>query len=473
MYPKDNADGNKKATVDNSEIYAIRDIVRAAHSMVILVGPSVDHKRVQTSPTPDCPEALDRWLDKWGNTYNPESMREWMQLWGSRLWTFPEILLISSKKPVKVLSLANVSEAFLERLICLQPRESGKPWHYQKDFWGSKLRDIEPRCQIAGIVDNETVILDGAYGATIQWNSMQQVYFFTRPTLRRILNKWILHGSPLCLAAGIVLVYLTAQSVADTNEDVRIRNEIDDERTKSSQSQFPSDPPSASPKQVGLLVLCIFILLATIGFSLATPAILLNIYIGKFWNTQASFVGMEGVPDDLGLVEEYLFASDSGRLKWSTAGSTLSRHKPSSKDEKDECVGERPLLDDQGHGGHDSESSNYDDLKTFTVIDTYSMTAMAFRAARPPTAVVVCGQEGGMQRAALCSYDWKRNTFSREQVVRLKTIVLDRMSRMGWFRFSLKRAECEAPASLEQATTPRVAPESTKDTYHGLSEEKR
>lgn len=70
-------------------------------------------------------------------------------------------------------SLANDSAALLERLICLQPTRQDLAWYDQSDFWSAKLWDIEPRCQVAGIVDDETIILDGAYGATIQWNKSE------------------------------------------------------------------------------------------------------------------------------------------------------------------------------------------------------------------------------------------------------------------------------------------------------------
>lgn len=75
----------------------------------------------------------------------------------------------------------------------------------------------------------------------------------------------------------------------------------------------------------------------------------------------------------------------------------------------------------------------------FTLIDTYSMTATCFYAERPPVAVMICGQKGGMQRAVLCSYDWRRQTFTRETVLRMKTLVLDRMFRIDRFRFALRR----------------------------------
>ncbi|KAK8133576.1 hypothetical protein PG984_005588 [Apiospora sp. TS-2023a] len=465
-------DGISKATSQSFDVYRICDIVRAAHSLAILVGPPLQSRYSLATHEP----------------YSPEAMVRWLQEWATRLWTLPEILLISSEKSVKIyavdgpspplewakrhfasrsiwrdaklvrqlidhyessihlkplelisialdcfsrrstdqfsqadivyalmgllrrrpavnktdtsfiafarLSLINDTESLLERLICLQPLRAGLPWYDLEDFWSAKLWDIEPVCQVAGIVEDGTVTLDGAYGATIQWDSVEQIYFFKRPTFIRKFLKVLLRGAPLYLIFGLALTI--AGALLRPNGSVTL----------------------------GLLIPGIIVLIPTVLILLCAPAMLLNIYDGKFWSTQALFIGMEGVPSTLAFVEERLFGSARGRLKWSVAGSQLSRHELSPDGE---CVGLPPLRD------------NNDQLPIFTLIDTFSMTAMAFRSARPPTAVVVFGREGGMQRAALCSYDWKRNTFAREQIVRLKTTVLDRMPRMDRFRFSLER----------------------------------
>ena len=65
------------------------------------------------------------------------------------------------------------------------------------------------------------------------------------------------------------------------------------------------------------------------------------------------------------------------------------------------------------------------------------MTATVIRAVHPPTTALVCGQEGGMRRVLLCSYDYTTQTFHRETVIRMPTKVLDRMDRVDRFRFSM------------------------------------
>jgi hypothetical protein len=77
-----------------------------------------------------------------------------------------------------------------------------------------------------------------------------------------------------------------------------------------------------------------------------------------------------------------------------------------------------------------ARSSKYGDEKVFTLVDTNLMTVTLFSAVRPPTTLVLCGSEGGMQRGLLCSYDWKSQTLYRESVLRFDTMVLEKMSRL-------------------------------------------
>lgn len=244
-------DHSAKATSQSADVYRIGDIARAAHSLVILVGPSVENR---------LPGGIRE-------EYSADSMTSWLRVWGSRLWTLPEILLSDTECRVKLyaiggpmppetlakrnfaeraiwrdghlvrqlvdhyesaihltplelasiglecfanrtteqfspgdiayalmgllrrrppvdksdtsfeafarLSLANDSDALLERLLCMQPLRSDREWHSIEDAWGARLWHIEPKCQIAAIADDQTVVLDGAYGATIQWNKSQ------------------------------------------------------------------------------------------------------------------------------------------------------------------------------------------------------------------------------------------------------------------------------------------------------------
>jgi hypothetical protein len=500
------ADNQAKATSQSEDVYRISDIVRAAHSLVILVGPPIT-SRISSEGAAE---------------YSPANMKEWLQEWGTRLWTLPEILLCSPEHRPKIytmggpskpeelarrnfaarawkdaklvrqlvdhyessihltplelvsialecfasrqtdqfnrgdiayalmgllrrrppvnksdssfeafarLSLVNDSDALLERLLCMMPVHQDAPWHHIKDAWGARLWDIEPRCQIAGIVDDQTVTLDGAFGATIQWDSMDPVAFFKRPTLARIIGKILLRGSPVYLIMALILTIAGGVLMQSSHQK---KNDSEDAGSSEGDSLGGNTSKNMA---LGILIPGIIFLIPSAIITLAAPAMLLDIYRGKFWSTQALFIGVEGMVD-IGEAERHLFGFNHGRLKWSTNGSTLSRHHYVNG----ECVALPPA----------AKTSEKEDAKRslFTLIDTYSMTATCFYAEQPPVAVIICGQEGGMQRAVLCSYDWTRQTFARETVIRVKTLVLDRMLRVDRFRFALKRHAYKEGAQL-------------------------
>lgn len=483
-------DGVARANSRSEDIYRMSDIVRAAHSLVILIGPPHDIRLPGK---------------KYQGSFDSATVTQWLRGWSGRLWTLPEILLCPHEPPVKLyvaggpnppkeiakrnmaarsvwndpklvrqlidhyessihltplelisialeclssrdtdkhsngdlsyalmgllrrrpvvdksdsgfeafarLSLANDSDKLLERLICMQPTHRSATWDIIRDAWGARLWDIEPHCQIAGIVDHQTVTLDGAFGATIQWDAMEQVAFIKRPTIRRLIGKILLRGVPGYFVFSLLLFISWAVQ------------------------------PDRWSLFLPLFIVGIIFLIFSIIIILLIPVMLRDIYQGKFWSTQAHFLGLEGIPSDIGKIEQLIFGFNSGRLKWSIAGSVLSRN---GRSESGECIGLRPLVsDDSNQGAHQGET-------VFTLIDTYAMTATAFYAAKPPTTVIVCGREGGMQRAILCSYDWRKNTFVGESVIRIKTMVLDRMFRVDRFRFALGRRTDDPSGSAQQ-----------------------
>jgi hypothetical protein len=69
------------------------------------------------------------------------------------------------------------------------------------------------------------------------------------------------------------------------------------------------------------------------------------------------------------------------------------------------------------------------------------MTATLFEASRPPEALLVCGSEGGMQRALGCSFEWTTSTFYKETVIRIETRTLQRMDRIPRVRLGIQRQE--------------------------------
>jgi hypothetical protein len=340
------------------------------------------------------------------------------------------------------LSLANDSDQLLERLICILPKSRKQEWNALDDAWDRPLWDIVPQCQVAGIVDNSTVILDGAFGATIRWDSFTNVAFLKRQTLTRSILKFCFRFAPGFLLIGAVLVGLSPKPGV---EHIVIPN------VETISIKIPITPEIV----FGGLFLGLGLLII-----LASPYLLLNLYRGKFWSTQAWFFGIEGYTP-IGEIEERLFGHNHHRLKWSINGSTLSKHK---SNEFGECVPIPPIRTGKGAEADvqaliEEQEVRGGTERLFMIVCTYTMTATLFWAERPPVAVLVCGREGGMQRAVLCSYDWKTQTYVRETVVRMKTMVLERMFRVDRFRFSLSRPRSGTglPRQVGQSRTTGLA----------------
>jgi hypothetical protein len=328
------------------------------------------------------------------------------------------------------LSLAHDSAQLLERLICLLPQNPEASWSDMSDGWLCKPWDVEPKCQVAGIVDDNTVLLDQTVGASIAWDRLETVGFSKRNTVWRLVLKFGTRLLPVYFILAVTLIavnphlYLNLRSASSVNPLTGQVTHI------------------YGPKIVNTsFVMGLIFLLLTLSVILTLPYWLKKLYQGKFYSTQALFFGIDGIPKnkdgdpDLAEIERRLFGFDQSRLKWSTNGSLLSKHTPN---EHHECEALPPAQENIGN--IDTKQLIESGQRLFTLIDTFSMTATPFYAYRPPSTVFLCGQEGGMARGVLCSYNWRNQTFYRETVIRMKSQVRDRMSTVDRFRFALRRA---------------------------------
>lgn len=311
------------------------------------------------------------------------------------------------------LSLANVNDLLLERLICILPKTPSQPWYELEDQWESSLWDIYPNTQICGIGDNNSVILDGAFAAAIRWKAFAHVAMVTRDSWRRFFLRYAFRSASYLFIIGISLLAngLAAQSIDNANG-------------VSSAAALP---------YIGIGA---FLLTISLCFILLSPYFIRILYTGKIWATQPWFFGFEGYLD-ISTIERHIFGSDMGHLKWSTNGSPLSVHRPN---QYGECIGEDPTtVEATATMVENAINARMGESRIFTLVDTYTLTVTIFAAVRPPVAVVLCGEEGGMQRALLCSYESSSQTLYKESVLRMETPVQDKMSRVGRLKLGLKR----------------------------------
>jgi hypothetical protein len=317
------------------------------------------------------------------------------------------------------LSLLNDSNMLLERLLCVLPPNRGTDWTHIEDFWGCKLWDIVPSIQVAAITPNDSVLIDGAFGASIEWEALRSVAFLKRHSIMSTFVHGVMRTAPFFFLSGCIT--LGFSSLMSTTTTMLAGNYGYDIVEPSSNINQRVVGIGAAFLSIGLLLIA------------ALPVWVRSLYRGKFWGTQAHLFGLEGVAN-IEWLEQQLFGLCEGRLKWATNGSTQSRHRPKIIGEHlmDECEATTPSLDELPREQNEDPPDHL-----FTLVDTYTMTAMVFRAVHPPSVALVCGQEGGMRRALLCSYNHESQTFHRETVVRMPTKVLDRMDRVNKFRFSM------------------------------------
>jgi hypothetical protein len=241
------------------------------------------------------------------------------------------------------LSLANDSDKLLERMICLLPKNQAEHksqdrhyWATMDDFWDAKLWDVDPICQIAGIGEDDTVIIDGAYAATIHWDSFQRVAITTKETWIRLMSRALLRAAPGYIFIGILFLWLKNPAVG-----------------------------------VPFLIFAIVV-------TLLSPILTLHVYGGKVWSTQPWLFGFEGhMP--IKEIETMIFGFPQNRLTWAPYGSSLCEHRRRNNFLKNECRGIDPTkvpetkkLVDRG------PTAEYGESRVFTLVDTNTMCAAPF-----------------------------------------------------------------------------------------------
>ena len=289
------------------------------------------------------------------------------------------------------------------------PRDIGQKWHDINDFWDSNLWDIEPHCQVVGLGGNDTIILSGAFGAPINWGNLKPVNPLMRNTLQRQIARILLRSAPIWFFIGALLIGL---------------------------GQFKEGTKRIQHSRIR----------CSKGFtfwSMASPLLIYSLYVGKTWAAQPWLFGFEGYME-IEKIERLVFGVDIGRLQWSPYSSDLSLHEA----QDNECLGLDPTKKTStAELVSKARDSSNGELKVFTLIDTNTLTVTLFRATRPPVAMILCGSEGGMQRALLCSYDWKSQTLYRESVLRVDTRVLEKMPRVDRFRLGLEVLKTKTAAA--------------------------
>ncbi|KFY47502.1 hypothetical protein V495_01940 [Pseudogymnoascus sp. VKM F-4514 (FW-929)] len=308
----------------------------------------------------------------------------------------------SEQQALARLCLENDSDRIIERMVCMLPvRAAGeRGWIGVEDALGASLWNVEPMCQIAGICNDEAVIIDGCHAAFIEWGKIPRMRFKSKKSRAQRWVKGILDLKIFFMAVymSLFLATLTAQLTAYFMDARWDRREL------TLLWYWLSVTPWA------------FLM---VGF--VTPFLLPFIFEGEVDEIQPWLIGFQGmIPIEQ--LESLVFGNYAGRLNYSASSGLLcSRDTLTRK-------GVAPTIDmDTIPTGH----------QIFTLLDTGSLTVTIFSAARPPTVALICGSEGGMLRAVLCSYDPLTNALRKENVLRKERGMLFRSTLCAWIKVAL------------------------------------
>ncbi|KAJ0413939.1 hypothetical protein BJY00DRAFT_47457 [Aspergillus carlsbadensis] len=314
------------------------------------------------------------------------------------------------------LSLANDSNHLLERLICLCPSRPEQKWHDIDDYWNRKLWQIDPSCRVAAVAGNDSVIITGGLGCAIHWTSFPRVALGSASTLLAGLCLYV--AMFFLIPAG----FICAASGPDKEELCRAFSSV--------QISF-----------FGVFLLaCLYLPFQLHSLTKTVKAAATSASSGPRKTSQPWLIGFEG-DLDLETLETRLFGYNTGHLRWSVDCSSLSRSRSGPGSEGSEPIGLDPRASDPDLAEILDEAADapFGHQKIFTLVDTYNMTVTLFLAVHPPVAMVLCGSEGGMQRALLCSYDQEAGCLYREAVLRVPGTMAEKMHPIDQFRLGLKR----------------------------------
>lgn len=331
------------------------------------------------------------------------------------------------------LSLVNDTNRLLERLICLSPRAVIPPTNTgdeTKQAFGSNIKilrniadrdqywthlwDINPICDVVGIADEDTptVILDRCRGIPIRWKSFPRLkYTKGLNGLRANLRILVMHIGSLFFVAGINLF----PTVAALGFSIVSRKTIDFSSINVAQSLFAVLP---------------FLVVGWI-ISWYSPTAVRKLCDGGQKDVSCHLVGFEGVMS-LKEIEKTMYYNYHGRLSYAASTTPFSenlrhKHLRTGKEPKDPNFWTNELARLQIPRTH----------RLFTIVDTGNLTVSVVAAERPPVVALICGREGGMLRALLCSWRFENNCLYRESVMRMRSSLEGHSTPNDWLKVSL------------------------------------
>ncbi|CAH0034064.1 unnamed protein product [Clonostachys rhizophaga] len=464
------SDGVAKSSSKSEDVYRICDIVRAAHSMIIAIGPPSAEKVASIlNGDENVPS---------GNT---EHATKWLRQWGSRLWTLPELLLCPSEYRIKLYMAGDTNEPkslakrnFAER--AWDDAESVKELvnHYEGSaiLPPTQLISIALECFARRKTDQFSQG-DIAYAVMGLFPDSQRPMVDENDSGFRAFARLALavEGSSLLSRLLCVAPARTGAQWSDATDywgvklkdirpccdtvDVAGSNAVEVQNIhatpicwdKMERSTFQERLP-IFPEIIFVILLffplltwyrIVYLLVSAVERSQALQAdvprflvqlffiqaILTPVTVPAFllyeWKIRrkglksARLVGIEGVLD-CATAERHIYGYHCGRL--AEIPSTTTSDSETAVYESGPAESPRKF--------------------TFTLIDMCAQTLRVINCAAPPVAMMLCGEDAAGHRAILCSYNHETDVYHREGTLRVDECVRQQMKAARSVNLSLE-----------------------------------
>ncbi|KAI0964796.1 hypothetical protein F4678DRAFT_454804 [Xylaria arbuscula] len=307
------------------------------------------------------------------------------------------------------LSLSNDSDRIIERMVSLlhptdDPADTLNPFYKiaHKDVFSTRLWDIQPTCNVVGIAyEDNTLLLDSCRVMHIRWKGFPRITTVRDYNAIRVLATIFLTAGTWWFLQGIYIAITYAPFFY--NSDGKLLYGLK-------------------------FAIAAFFFLA-VFLSLFGPVSVRSLYGGQVLYSATNLVGFEGVmPIDK--LERLVFGNSDARLTYEASSTPIG----TNWRDHDRRVGKEP---DWVKEGRPEDCRIPEGHRLFTLVDTGSLTVSIFSAERPPTVALLCGHEGGMLRAVLCSWQFENNCLFKETVIRMPTSVSDAANLQGWLKVCL------------------------------------
>lgn len=347
------------------------------------------------------------------------------------------------------LSLGNDSDHIVERMISFLPDHKASSTYaadreldnsglfrdlFYRDQFSTRVHDITPICDVVGVAyEDDTVIIDNCRAIYIRWKDFKRAQVQRSDSTRRVIAGFFVAAGLWWLNRGLSLAFYWLPYwvvLADLPYGNYTESVTTDQATDINEPQATKQTKQTKedPDNTYLLFILVGFLAVAVVLSVAAPFSIRRLFGGQLEKSAPNLVAFEGVLS-LCKIEKTIFGSNNKRLSWSPSATPLCARKNAR--DMQERLGLEPTW------AMDPNVELPPGHHLFTLVDTGDLTATIFLAERPPTVALLCGREGGMVRATLCSWRFENDCLYKETVIRVPSTVYEKATHKDWLKLCL------------------------------------